>query len=450
MEFGQPEPEERLQGLIPRLSGAILESSPRIVKGRVKRLLGVIIEATVKDVRIGEICHLSEPGSGLMLRAEVVGWGDGCAILTPLGDLTGLSSAAEVVPTGDSLRIPVGRGLLGRVLNPFGEPLDGKPWPPVEIDAYYHVSGLPPQPMQRAVIDKPLSLGIRAIDGLITCARGQRIGVFGEPAAGKSTLLAAIARGSAADVVVIGLVGERGREVREFVERQLGPEGLKKAVIVVATSDRPAMERVKAAYTATAVAEYFRDQGLNVLLVMDSVTRFARAQREIGLAAGEPPTRRGYPPSLFAVLPRLLERSGPSANGSITGIYTVLVEGDTSTDPLAEEVQSILDGHIILSGELAQRDHFPAIDVLKSRSRLMAVVAPPQHQSDAAHVRGLLSRYAEVELLLRVGEYKPGSDALADEAIAKNNRINAFLRQGRGENESMEGTLAKMRGLAVK
>jgi ATP synthase in type III secretion protein N len=445
----QAEGGQRLSTLMDRLSGAVFESSPRVARGRVRHLQGVIIEATVKNVRIGEICELVEPGSSLKVKAEVVGLRDGLAVLTPLGDLAGLSSAAEVVPTGQSLRIRVGWGLLGRVLNPFGEPLDNKPWPPRDAATFCDVGASPPQPLERARIDRPLSLGIRALDGLLTCGRGQRIGIFGEPGVGKSSLLANIARGTNADVAVIGLIGERGREVREFIEHQLGPEGCAKAVIVVATSDRPAMERVKATYTATAIAEYFRDCGAHVLLMIDSMTRFARAQREIGLAAGEPPTRRGFPPSLFALLPRILERSGPGVKGSITGIYTVLVEGEVAADPLAEEVQAILDGHVILSSELAQRDHFPAIDVLRSRSRLMTLVTSRPHQADASRLRELLSRYADVELLIRVGEYRSGSDPDADEAIAKIDEINGFLRQANGEHESMEGTLAKMRALVL-
>jgi type III secretion protein N (ATPase) len=296
------------------------------------------------------------------------------------------------------------------------------------------------------LIGEPIQLGIRAVDGLLTCARGQRIGIFGQPGNGKSTLLATIVGGTDADVVVVGLIGERGREVREFVDRQIGPEGRKRAIVVAATSDRPAMERVKAAYVATTIAEYFRDQGKHVLLLMDSLTRFARAQREIGLAAGEPATRRGFPPSLFAELPRLLERSGTAAaKGSITGVYTVLVEGDLSLDPVAEEVQALLDGHLVLSAELAKRNHFPAIDVLHSRSRLMEVVASAAHRADAARLRALLARYNDIELLLRVGEYREGSDALADEAVAKIDSINAFLRQPSSDYVSMEETQRQMR-----
>src|SRR5690606_30994336 len=287
----------------------------------------------------------------------------------------------------------------------------------------------PPAPFDRQLIEQPLQLGIRAIDGLLTLARGQRMGLFGEAGGGKSSLLASMVRGTEADVVVLALIGERGREVRELLDRHLDPTARARTVAVVATSDRPAMERVKAAYVATALAEHFRDQGRHVLLLMDSVTRFARAQREIGLAAGEPPTRRGYPPSLFAALPRLLERAGPGAMGSITGLYTVLTEGEGSQDPVAEEVMSILDGHIHLSQSLAQRNHFPAIDVLRSRSRLMDAVTRPLQRQTAARIRESLSRYRDIELLLQVGEYKAGNDPEIDAAIARKPVIDRFLRQ---------------------
>ncbi len=303
----------------------------------------------------------------------------------------------------------------------------------------------PLAPFARTLIDAPIRFGIRALDGLVTCARGQRIGIFGESGVGKSTLLADIVRGTDADAVVVALIGERGREVREFVERQLGPDGRKRTVVVAATSDRPAMERVKAAHVATTIAESFRDRGQHVLLLMDSITRFARAQREIGLAAGEPATRRGFPPSLFAALPRLLERAGPTDRGSITAVYTILVEGEISLDPVAEEVQAILDGHIILSKELAQRNHFPAVDVLRSRSRLMDMVVPPEHRTDAARIRELLARYAEVELLVRLGEYQRGTYRVADEAIGKIDRINGFLRQASATKATIEDTRRQMR-----
>jgi ATP synthase in type III secretion protein N len=441
-------PGEGLDGIVERLSGAVRNVAPRRASGRVRRMLGVVVHATLSDVRVGELCHLIDRSSGTRIMAEVVGLADGLAVLTPIGELTGLSAMTEVVPTGNELRVAVGPGLLGRTISAFGEPIDALPWPPQDIEGSYPVSAPPPQPLGRALISEPIQLGIRAIDGFLSCGRGQRIGIFGEPGVGKSTLLAEIARNSDADVVVVALVGERGREVREFLDRQLDAQARAKSVLVVATSDRPAMERVKAAYTATTIAEYFRDQGKNVLLLMDSITRFARAQREIGLAAGEPPTRRGFPPSLFAALPRLLERSGPAAKGTITGIYTVLMEGDGTLDPVAEEVQAILDGHIMLSSELAQRNHFPAVDVLRSRSRLMDVVIPPQHRSDAARVRELIARYAEVELLVRVGEYERGSDRTADEAVAKIDRINAFLRQSTGERFRLADVQRQLRELA--
>ncbi|TIX85869.1 MAG: FliI/YscN family ATPase, partial [Mesorhizobium sp.] len=324
---------------------------------------------------------------------------------------------------------------------------DGKPLSPGGITGSYPVNAYPPSPLERSLISEPIQLGIRALDGLLTCARGQRVGIFGEPGVGKSILLSDIVSGTDADVSVVALVGERGREVREFIEHQLGPEGLARAIIVVATSDRPAIERVKAAYVATSIAEYFRDQGKHALLAMDNITRFARAQREIGLASGEPPTRRGFPSSLFAVLPRLLERSGPGRVGSITSLYSVLLEGDGTLDPVAEEIQALLDGHVFLSNELAQRNHFPAIDVLRSRSRLMDTVVPSEHRSDAGRLRELLARYADVELLLRVGEYEKGSDAVADEAVAKIDTINTFLRQPSATHETIERTRERMRGI---
>lgn len=437
--------EDRLASIMPGLRSGLSEDASRPRKGRVRRVLGTVIHATVEDARIGEICELVDRRTGRTMKAEVVGLLEETAVLVPLGDLTGLSSLTEVIPTKKDQQVPVGQGLLGRVINALGEPLDGKP---LTLDGTYSVHAYPPSPLQRRLISEPIQLGIRAIDGLLTCARGQRIGIFGEPGVGKSILLSNIVTATDADVAVVALVGERGREVREFVERQLGAEGLARAVVVVATSDRPAIERVKAAYVATTIAEYFRDQGKHVLLAMDNITRFARAQREIGLASGEPPTRRGFPSSLFAALPRLLERSGPGASGSITGLYSVLLEGDGTFDPVAEEVQALLDGHIFLSSELAQRNHFPAIDVLRSRSRLMETVATSQHRADAARLRQLMARYADIELLVRVGEYKAGSDPLADEAMTKIDAINSFLQQASVTSENMEGTRQRMREIA--
>jgi type III secretion protein N (ATPase) len=302
-----------------------------------------------------------------------------------------------------------------------------------------------PSPLERKIISKPISLGIRAIDGLLTCGEGQRMGIFAAAGGGKSTLLASIIRNTEADVTVLALIGERGREVREFIEKDLGPEGQKRAVLVISTSDRPAMERLKAAYVATSIAESFRDKGKRVLLLMDSVTRFGRAQREIGLAAGEPPTRRGFPPSVFSELPKLMERAGNSDKGSITALYTVLVEGDDMTEPIADETRSILDGHIILSRKLAQQNHYPAIDILASISRCQSAIIPKDHKAAASKLRSLLAKYAEVELLLKIGEYKKGTDPETDEAVAKNGAVNAFLKQGLDEKPAYNDTIEKLK-----
>jgi ATP synthase in type III secretion protein N len=342
--------------------------------------------------------------------------------------------------------VPVGRSLLGRVLDGLGNPSDGKG--PFDVEDHYPVTADPPNAMTRQLITKTITLGVRALDGLLTCGEGQRMGIFAAAGGGKSTLLSQIIRNTTADIVVLSLIGERGREVREFLERDLGEDGVKRAVTIIATSDRPAMERLKAAYVATAIAEYFRDQGLKVLLLMDSVTRFARALREIGLAAGEPPTRRGFPPSVFATLPKMMERAGCSDCGSITALYTVLVEGDDMTEPIADETRSILDGHIILSRKLGAANHYPAIDVLASVSRLMNAIASSDHIRAAGKIRNLLAKYQEVELLVRIGEYKKGSDASADEAISKVDASNNFLKQGLREQTSLEDTLKAMMQLA--
>nr|WP_304949506.1 type III secretion system ATPase SctN [Verrucomicrobium spinosum] len=374
------------------------------------------------------------------------GFAKNLVLLTPLGELEGISSSTEVTPTGEVHRVPVGPAMLGRVLDGLGNPSDGKG--PIEIEEYYAVTADPPNAMTRQLISTPIHLGVRALDGLLTCGEGQRMGIFAAAGGGKSTLLSQIIRNTEADIVVLSLIGERGREVREFLERDLGEDGVKRAVTVIATSDRPAMERLKCAYVATAIAEYFRDKGRKVLLLMDSVTRFARALREIGLAAGEPPTRRGFPPSVFATLPKMMERAGCSANGSITALYTVLVEGDDMTEPVADETRSILDGHIILSRKLGSANHYPAIDVLASVSRLMTAIATPDHQRAAGKLRNLLAKYQEVELLVRIGEYKKGSDASSDEAIAKVDAINNFLKQGLREQSTFEQTLQAMMQLA--
>lgn len=409
------------------------------VRGRVEQVVGTIIRAIVPGVKVGELCILRNPWENWELLAEVVGFVKQVALLTPLGDLQGISPATEVIPTGKIHSIPVGESLLGRVLDGLGNPMDGGP--PLTPRKYYPVYADPPNPMTRRIIDKPISLGLRSLDGILTCGEGQRLGIFAAAGGGKSTLLSSIIKNCSADICVLALIGERGREVREFIEHDLGEEGKKKAVLVVSTSDRSSMERLKAAYTATSIAEYFRDQGKKVLLMMDSVTRFGRAQREIGLAAGEPPTRRGFPPSVFSTLPKLMERAGNSDKGSITALYTVLVEGDDMTEPIADETRSILDGHIVLSRKLAAANHYPAIDVQASVSRVMNAIVSNEHKKAAQKLRQILAKYAEVELLVQIGEYKKGSDAEADEAISKVQSINGFLKQGLNEKSEFEETL---------
>lgn len=437
----------RLDGALLRIQEQVRHIDTRPLRGRVTRAVGTMIHAVVPDVRVGELCRLHNPHNGWTLDAEVIGLDGGSALLTPIGELAGLSSRTDVIPTGRVMEAPVGDALLGRVIDAAGRPLDAKG--PLETTTSRPLHGSAPSPLTRTLINRTLPLGLRAIDGLLTCGEGQRIGIYGEPGGGKSSLLAQIVRGAEADVAVVGLIGERGREVREFVEVQLGDSGMRRAVLVVSTSDRAAMERVKAAYVATAIAEQFRDEGKRVLLLMDSITRFARALREIGLAAGEPPTRRGFPPSVFAQLPSLMERAGPGKTGSITAFYTVLVEGDGSADPIAEETRGILDGHLILSPQLANAGHYPAIDVLASRSRVMNAVTDPVHQRAAARLRELLARYAEVEFLIQVGEYKSGTDPIADQAVAKINDLRSFLRQAGTERNSLEETLAWLTRLAA-
>ena len=412
------------------------------VCGFVLEVTGTLIRAVVPGVKIGELCTLRNPGEKGSLMAEVVGFEDRRVLLTPMGEMLGISNSTQVLPTGHSHRVPVGAEILGRVLNGLGHPFDGGP--ALETTTFYPVYADPPQPMKRKIIDKPLPMGLKVLDGLLTCGEGQRMGIFAAAGGGKSTLLSMLVRSADADVTVLALIGERGREVREFMERDIGAENLKHSVVVVATSDRPSMERVKAAYVATAIAEYFRDQGKRVLFLMDSVTRFARAQREIGLAAGEPPTRRGFPPSVFATLPQLMERAGQSDKGSITALYTVLVEGDDMTEPVADETRSILDGHIILSRQLASANHYPAVDVLASVSRVMSAIVDKEHVHLAGRMRELLAKYKEVELLIKIGEYKEGSDQVADEAVAKVEAINEFLTQGVNEVFSMQEILDAM------
>ncbi|MEJ1160536.1 type III secretion system ATPase SctN [Prosthecomicrobium sp. N25] len=437
---------ERLGLFADDARARLVDFQPYALTGRVRKVVGTIIHATVPEVQVGEIVELHTRSTGARLMAECVGFLDDEALLSPIGETQGVSPKTEVRLTGRVQAVPVGAGLQGRVLDGLCNFIDGKTDPFVP-EAWYPVYKDPPDPMTRRVIDSPLSLGVRAIDGILTCGEGQRMGIFAAAGGGKSTLLSMLVKGAAVDVTVLALIGERGREVREFIEHDLGPEGMRKSVIVVATSDKSSMERAKAAFVATAIAEFFRDQGKRVLFLMDSVTRFARAQREIGLASGEPPTRRGFPPSVFANLPKLMERVGMNDKGSITALYTVLVEGDDMNEPVADETRSILDGHLILSRKLAAAGHYPAIDVLTSKSRVMDNVTSKEHVRMARRVTSWLATYADVELLVKVGEYKKGSDAEADMAIAKYKDINAFLQQGTEEFDSFDTTLAKLKAL---
>jgi type III secretion protein N (ATPase) len=426
------------------LQSALARAKISQVKGRVVQVTGTIIRAVIPSVKIGEICLLRNPGEELGMKAEVVGFSHGSALLMPMGDMQGISSETEVIPTGQVHLVPVGNSLLGRVLDGMGDPIDTSTRGPLHVTRYYPVLTGAPDPLRRRIIKHPLSLGVRALDGLLTCGEGQRLGVFAAAGGGKSTLMAMLVKGADVDVTVVALIGERGREVREFLEHELGEEGLARSVIVCATSDKSSMERSKAAYVATAIAEYFRDQGKRVLFLMDSVTRFARALREIGLAAGEPPTRRGFPPSVFAALPRLMERVGMGHKGSITALYTVLVEGDDMTEPIADETRSILDGHIILSRKLASANHYPAIDILASVSRVMNMVASDDHKQIAGRFRELMAKYNEIELLVKIGEYKRGADPKADQAIDRIEKLRTFLRQRTDERISFEETLSQM------
>ena len=414
-------------------------------RGRLVEAIGTTLKVTGIDARIGQACEIVEPATGQSIPAEVIGIAGQAAILTPLADVRGLSVDAEVIVRPGEDRIPYGPALLGRVLDGRGLPIDGL-GPIADTLPRRPLHAPAPPPMERTLIDTPMATGVRAIDTLLTVGAGQRMGVFAAAGGGKSTLLGMLARFCVADVIVIALIGERGREVREFIEDNLGPEGLARSVIVCATSDRPAMERVRAAHHATAIAEGFREEGKRVLLLMDSVTRFARALREIGLAAGEPAVRRGFPPSVFAELPRLFERAGTDAKGSITGIYTVLLEDEEGGDPVGEEVRSILDGHIVLSRKLGAAGHYPAIDVLGSLSRVFPRLATPDHRGAAQRVRALMAKYAEIEFLVQVGEYKPGSDPLADKAIAARPEIEALLRQDAGMAEPFATSLMLLQG----
>ena len=413
---------------LTRLMESELASAAMLTRtGKVTEVVGTLMRVSGLDAKLGELCEVLEDDGSVLQMAEVVGFAGGRSILSPFGSILGVRGGTRVVGMGKVLSVPVGDALLGRVIDSLGRPIDGKG--PVNTTEFRPVFALPPTPMEREMIERPLPTGVKIIDGLITLGEGQRMGIFAPAGVGKSTLMGMLARGTQCDISVIALIGERGREVREFIEVIMGEEGMARSVVVCATSDRSSSERAKAAHVATAVAEYYRDQGLKVLLMMDSLTRFARAQREIGLAAGEPPARRGFPPSVFAEIPRLLERAGMGAKGSITALYTVLYEDESGNDPISEEVRGILDGHMILSRKIAARNQYPAIDVLGSLSRVMSQIVPKQHQGSAGKLRKLMAKYDEIEPLIQMGEYKPGNDPVADEAVQKQEAIRAFLCQ---------------------
>ncbi|OGQ26987.1 MAG: flagellum-specific ATP synthase FliI [Deltaproteobacteria bacterium RIFCSPHIGHO2_02_FULL_50_15] len=403
------------------------------IKGRVNELIGLVVRATVPGVRVGDLCFIDTHEQTQPIKAEVVGFKDNDVLLMPLGNLEGIAPGSFVTPTGSCLSIPVGEALLGRIVDGLGDPLDVDKKGPLDCQEYYPVHRNPPDPLKRVRVTRPISVGIKVIDALNTVGEGQRIGIFSAAGVGKSTLIGMISRNSEADINVIGLVGERGREVRDFLEQDLGEEGLKRSVVVVATSDQPSLVRAKAAYVTTAIAEYFRDKGKKVFLMMDSVTRFARALREIGLAVGEPPARQGYTPSVFSTLPRLLERSGNSEKGSITAFYTILVAGDDMNEPVADETRSILDGHLVMSRELANRGHYPAIDVSDSLSRVMANIVDPDHLAASQKLKEVVAAYEKERDLILIGAYESGTDPRVDYAIEKIEEVNQFLRQGVNE-----------------
>ncbi|MET0687298.1 MAG: FliI/YscN family ATPase [Solirubrobacteraceae bacterium] len=407
--------------------------------GRVIDLIGLIVEATGLEAEVGEVCTINTGRGRAPVPAEVVGFRAGRTLLMALGDATGIGPGASVTASGQPLSVEVSDALLGRTLDGLGRPLDGGgPLAPDGIARTRAAQAPPPDPMTRPRIHERVSLGVRALDALVPCGRGQRLGIFAGSGVGKSSLLGMIARSTSAQVNVICLVGERGREVREFMERDLGPEGMARSVVVVATSDQPALVRIKAAFTATTIAEHFRDQGCDVMLMMDSVTRFAMAQREVGLAIGEPPATRGYTPSVFALLPKLLERSGTAAAGTITALYTVLVDGDDMNEPIADAVRSILDGHVVLSRQLAHAGHYPAIDVLASVSRLVGEVVTREVRGAGDEVRRLMAAYRDKEDLIAIGAYQQGTDPLTDAAISARSPIEGFLRQRVDEPSSAE------------
>ncbi|EST52561.1 ATP synthase [Brevibacillus panacihumi W25] len=423
---------------LSRYKQALQALDPMRVNGKVTQVVGLTIESEGPEVKLGEICHITPHHSQEPIIAEVVGFRENKVLLMPLGELTEIGPGCDVVATGRALDVKVGPEILGRILDGLGRPYQGAL--PFGLTSY-PTNNMPPNPILRPRIKEPLSVGVRAIDGLLTIGKGQRVGIFAGSGVGKSTLMGMIARNTTADINVIALIGERGREVMEFIERDLGEEGLKRSVVIVATSDQPAMIRIKGAMIATSIAEYFRDRGMNVMLMMDSVTRFAMAQREIGLAIGEPPATRGYTPSVFALLPKLLERAGTADRGSITAFYTVLVDSDDMNDPIADAVRGILDGHIVLDRKIAQKGHFPAIDILQSVSRVMTEIVSDDHQEAARQLKRHMATFREAEDLINIGAYKAGTNRDIDAAIRYRDIIRDFTAQGTHEPSDLTSTI---------
>ena len=424
----------------------VRDTDPAPMVGRVSRVVGLLVESSGPQARIGEVCELRRGGGGSAVPVEIVGFRDGRLLSVPLGDTAGIRPGDRIVARGGVLSMPAGEAMLGRVVDGLGQPIDGLG--PLGVSERAPLKPPAMNPLARESVRVPVGTGVRAIDGLLTCGRGQRVGLFGGSGVGKSTLLGMMARGTEADVVVLALVGERGREVRSFIEHDLGPDGLSRAVVVVSTSDSPPLVRMRAAYGATAVAVYFRDRGRNALLMMDSVTRFAMAQREVGLAPGEPPTAKGYPPSVFALLPGLLERAGNvRGRGSITAVYSVLVEGDDTNEPIADAVRGILDGHIVLSRDLAARNHYPAIDILASVSRTMPQVTSADHRHSAGQVREWLATLRDSDDLVSVGAYARGSNPRIDTALDRRDAVAAFLCQSADTSSSLADAVSALQAL---
>jgi len=429
-----------------RFSKAIESTDTLEMVGKITKVIGLVIESEGPKSSIGEICFLKDRNGNVMSKSEVVGFKDNRILSMVLGDLHEISPGMRIYATGEMLKIKVGDILLGRVLDGLGNPLDDKG--PIETDKKRSVIAQPPNPLLRKKITEPIATGIKAIDGMLTLGKGQRVGIFSGSGVGKSTLLGMIARNTSADINVIALIGERGREVREFIENDLGEAGLKRSIVVIATSDAPSLVRVKSALVATTIAEYFRDRDLDVMLMMDSATRLAMAQREVGLTIGEPPTSKGYTPSVFSVLQKTMERAGTSEKGSITGLYTILVEGDDLNEPISDAARGILDGHIVLSRKLASLGHYPAIDVLASISRLKKAVASPEHYKKTIKIQELIATYRESEDLISVGAYQKGTNKKIDKAIANIDRINDFLTQDVNETDDFGTIIEKLSEIA--